>query len=235
MPEQSSCKHWLSPEHLAGFKHTQWHAFSIILSWYTYMNTRTTDFWNLVQVSKKRHMLIFAHGFLVHRFIRKWVSKYVFLPSQRVTFGPSFSKTRICNLSQGKSKSSSFKDKVEVLEIHLFLAHLLIYYIILYYIILYYITLHYITLHYITLYYIILKHITSPGWMHETGARAWFTGKTQRNRVEREVGGRSGREIHVTPWLIHVCVWQKTLQYCIIISLHLIKINGEKSLLSFLM
>ena len=230
MPEQSSCKHWLSPEYLAGSKHTQWHAFSIILSWYTYMNTRTTDFWNLVQVSKKRHMLIFAHGFLVHRFIRKWVSKYVFLPSQRVTFGPSFSKTRICNLSQGKSKSSSFKDKVEVLENHLFLAHLLIYYIILYYI-----TLHYITLHYITLYYIILKHITSPGWMHETGARAWFTGKTQRNRVEREVGGRSGREIHVTPWLIHVGVWQKTLQYCIIISLHLIKINGEKSLLSFLM
>ena len=33
-----------------------------------------------------------------------------------------------------------------------------------------------------------VKQITSPGWMHETGARAWFTGKTQRNRVEREVG-----------------------------------------------
>ena len=35
----------------------------------------------------------------------------------------------------------------------------------------------------------IVKHITSPGGMHETSARAWYTGKTQRNRVEREVGG----------------------------------------------
>ena len=25
--------------------------------------------------------------------------------------------------------------------------------------------------------------------MHETSARAWYTGKTQRNQVEREVGG----------------------------------------------
>ena len=33
------------------------------------------------------------------------------------------------------------------------------------------------------------KQITSPGGMHETSARAWCTGKTQRNRVEREVGG----------------------------------------------
>ena len=36
------------------------------------------------------------------------------------------------------------------------------------------------------------KQITSPGWMHETSARAWCTGKTQSNRVEREVGGRIG-------------------------------------------
>ena len=35
----------------------------------------------------------------------------------------------------------------------------------------------------------IVKLITSPGGMHETSARAWCTGKTQRNRVEREVGG----------------------------------------------
>ena len=34
----------------------------------------------------------------------------------------------------------------------------------------------------------IVKQITSPGWMHETGARAWCTGKTQRDGVEREVG-----------------------------------------------
>ena len=38
----------------------------------------------------------------------------------------------------------------------------------------------------------IVKKITSPGGMHETSARAWCTGKTQRNRVEREVGGGIG-------------------------------------------
>ena len=37
-----------------------------------------------------------------------------------------------------------------------------------------------------------VKLITSPGWMHETSARAWCTGKTQRNRVEMEVGGGIG-------------------------------------------
>ena len=36
---------------------------------------------------------------------------------------------------------------------------------------------------------ITVKHITSLGWTHETTARAWCTGKTQRNRVERQVGG----------------------------------------------
>ena len=34
-----------------------------------------------------------------------------------------------------------------------------------------------------------VKQITSSGWMHETSARTWCTGKTQRDRVEREVGG----------------------------------------------
>ena len=37
-----------------------------------------------------------------------------------------------------------------------------------------------------------VKLITSPGWMHETSARAWCTGKTQRDWVEREVGGGIG-------------------------------------------
>ena len=32
------------------------------------------------------------------------------------------------------------------------------------------------------------KQITSLGWMLETSARTWCTGKTQRDRVEREVG-----------------------------------------------
>ena len=38
----------------------------------------------------------------------------------------------------------------------------------------------------------IVKQITSPGGMHETSVQAWCTGKTQRNRVEREVGGGIG-------------------------------------------
>ena len=37
-----------------------------------------------------------------------------------------------------------------------------------------------------------VKQITSPGWMHETSARAWCAGKTQRDRVEWEVGGGIG-------------------------------------------
>ena len=37
-----------------------------------------------------------------------------------------------------------------------------------------------------------MKQITSPGWMHETSAGAWCTGKTQRDRAEREVGGGIG-------------------------------------------
>ena len=37
-----------------------------------------------------------------------------------------------------------------------------------------------------------VKQITSPGCMHETSARAWCTGKTHRDRVEREVGGGIG-------------------------------------------
>ena len=63
----------------------------------------------------------------------------------------------------------------------------------------------------------IVKQITSPGGMHETSARGLCTGKTQRNWVEREVGGGIGMGntcwegglgwgIHVTPWLIHVNV-----------------------------
>ena len=38
----------------------------------------------------------------------------------------------------------------------------------------------------------IVKQITSPDWMHETSAQAWCTGKIQRDRAEREVGGGFG-------------------------------------------
>ena len=44
---------------------------------------------------------------------------------------------------------------------------------------------------------------------------------------DRRKGG-SGWGIHVNPWLIHVNVCQKPLQYCKVISLQLIKINGKK-------
>ena len=34
-----------------------------------------------------------------------------------------------------------------------------------------------------------VKQITSPGWMHETGARGCCTGMTQREGLGREAGG----------------------------------------------
>ena len=33
---------------------------------------------------------------------------------------------------------------------------------------------------------------TSPGWMHETSARGWCTGKTQRDGMGKEAGGGIG-------------------------------------------
>ena len=46
----------------------------------------------------------------------------------------------------------------------------------------------------------------------------------------REAGGGSEWGTHVNPWLVHVNVWQKPLQYCKVISLQLIKISGKKHL-----
>ena len=37
-----------------------------------------------------------------------------------------------------------------------------------------------------------VKQITSPGWMHETSAQGWCTGKTQRDGMGRETGGGIG-------------------------------------------
>ena len=64
--------------------------------------------------------------------------------------------------------------------------------------------------------------------MHETSARGWCTGMTQRDKMGRKVRGGSGWRTYVNPWLIHVNVWQKPLQYCKVISLQLIKIKGKK-------
>ena len=70
-----------------------------------------------------------------------------------------------------------------------------------------------------------VKQITSPGWVHETSARAWCAEKTQRDRVERQVGGGIG--------MGNTCIsmadsCQKPLQYCKVIGLQLIKVSGKK-------
>ena len=46
--------------------------------------------------------------------------------------------------------------------------------------------------------------------------------------VGRQEGG-SGWGTHVNPWLIHINVWQKPLQYLKVISLQLIKMNGKNN------
>ena len=74
-----------------------------------------------------------------------------------------------------------------------------------------------------------VKQIASPGWMLDylmlvAGALGWPRGMGWGGRWE----GVSGWGTHVNPWLIHVNVWQKPLQYCKVISLQLIKINGKK-------
>ena len=66
-----------------------------------------------------------------------------------------------------------------------------------------------------------MKQIASPGSMHETGCSGlehWDdSGMGWGGRWE----GGSGWGTHVNPWLIHVNVWQKPLQYCKVISLQL--------------
>ena len=79
-----------------------------------------------------------------------------------------------------------------------------------------------------------VKQITSPGWMHETSARAWCPGKTQRIGWRGRWEGGSGWGIHVTPWLIHASVWQNPLQCCEVISLQLIKINEKKKRVGYI-
>ena len=47
--------------------------------------------------------------------------------------------------------------------------------------------------------------------------------------------GESGWGTHLNPWLIHVNVWQKPVQYCKVISLQLIKINWKKRLTALIL
>ena len=53
------------------------------------------------------------------------------------------------------------------------------------------------------------------------GAQGPCTGMTLSDGMGREVGRGSGWGTHVDPWLIHVNVWQKQLQYCKEISIQL--------------
>ena len=71
-----------------------------------------------------------------------------------------------------------------------------------------------------------VKQITSPGWMPETMFRAGTLGRPRGMGWRGRREGGSGWGTHVNPWLIHVNVWQKPLQYCKVISLQLIKIIG---------
>ena len=65
-----------------------------------------------------------------------------------------------------------------------------------------------------------MRQVLGPGALGRPRRIGW------RGRWE----GGSGWGIHVTPWLIHVNVWQNPLQYCEVISLQLIKINEKKDI-----
>ena len=63
-----------------------------------------------------------------------------------------------------------------------------------------------------------MRQVLGPGALGRPRGIGW------RGRWE----GGSGWGIHVKPWLIHVNVWQKPLEYCKVISLQLIKIMEKK-------
>ena len=64
-----------------------------------------------------------------------------------------------------------------------------------------------------------MRQVLGPGALGRLRGIGW--------RGRWEEGSRWGT--HVNPWLIHVTVWQKPLQYCKVVSLQLIKINGKKN------
>ena len=65
-----------------------------------------------------------------------------------------------------------------------------------------------------------VKQITSPGWMHETSAQTWCSGKAQRDRVEREVGGGIGMGNTCKPMAVSFqCMTKFTTNKKIIINL----------------
>ena len=72
-----------------------------------------------------------------------------------------------------------------------------------------------------------VKQIASPGWMHETRAQGWCTGKTQRDGMGREVGEGIGMGNTCKSMADSCQCMTKPLQYCKVISLQLIKINEK--------
>ena len=83
---------------------------------------------------------------------------------------------------------------------------------------------------------IALKHVYYQVWNRSPahvgcmrqGLRAGALGRPRGMGWGRRWEGGSRWGTHVNPRLIHVNVWQKPLQYCKVISLQLIKINGKK-------
>ena len=81
-----------------------------------------------------------------------------------------------------------------------------------------------------------LKQVYNQGWNRppaQAGCmrqvlRAGALGKPSGMGWGGRWEGGSGWGTHVNPWLIHITIWQKVLQYCKVISLQLIKINGKK-------
>ena len=80
------------------------------------------------------------------------------------------------------------------------------------------------------------KHVYYQGWNRSPAQagcmrqvlRPGALGRPRGIRWRGRWEGGSGWGIHVNPWLIHISVWQKPLQYCKVISPQLIKINGKK-------
>ena len=63
-----------------------------------------------------------------------------------------------------------------------------------------------------------VKQIANPGSVHETGARNWCTGMSQRDGVGREVGGGFRMGNICTPMADSYQCMAKSIQYCKVIN-----------------
>ena len=74
-----------------------------------------------------------------------------------------------------------------------------------------------------------VKQITSQAGCMRQVLRPGALGRPRGIRWRGRWEGGLGWGTHVNPWLIHVNIWQKPLQYCKVISFQLIKINEKKT------